>query len=457
MHRRSGKPVVIAMLLLESGVLHAGEISGVPPPMPPLADPRFQIYSTNDALGGGGRVDDFRTQQIGLAVRLGSSWLALVDHSILTLEDSPEPGRTDQTSASLGYSFVDRTSRDGDRNRLLSGFGVRANGGITGDRVQNGFHRLINRSEKELPYTAEEQTDTFAWILAERYQPIARGESEFGYWLRAASLITSDGQWDSSLGAYLVARLRRLDTWLGIKADWRSGYSLDRVQDATADAESEAGVSLGIKYGPVLLETHQQFDGDTSFGQLSFVAPASNIATLHRAEAAYTFDYITQFPDIIVKLRGRRHTQMFVNADSVLNESLFVDARYGKPQYRGRTDLYNETLQVTAGIDIERATRIWDGALRAYGSIGVGWRREQLDPLQSSVSAAESSTRTVASVGSGVRVYATSLPNRGDFALDVGWELVLPLSSDRVTVGSELIRVQRDTLSVGLGVSFGFP
>ena len=163
--------VIVVALSLESGVLCAGEISGVPPPMPPFTDARFQIYSTNDALGRAGQVDDFRTQQVGLVARLGSSWLALVDHSILTLEDSPEPGRTDQTAVSLGYTFFDRVSEDGKQNRLLSGFGLRANGDFAGDRIQNGFHRLIGRSEKELPYSAEEQTDIFAWLLAERYQP----------------------------------------------------------------------------------------------------------------------------------------------------------------------------------------------------------------------------------------------------------------------------------------------
>lgn len=454
---RPGTIVAFVLLLLESGVLYAGEISGVPPPMPPFADFRFQIYATNDLLGQGGGVDDFRTQQVGLVVRLGPSWLAVVDHSILTLEDSPEPGRTDQMAASLGYSLVDQVTPDGGRNRLLSGIGVRTNGDLAGDRIQNSLHRLIGNRETDLPYIVEEQTDIFAWLLAERYQPIARRESEFGYWLRAASLITADGQWDGSLGAYLVARLRRVDTWLGLKADWRRGYSLDRVQDATADAESEEGVSLGVKYGPVLLETHQQFDGDTSFGQLSFIAPLPTFRAAQQAEAAYTFDYVMQFPDIILKLRGRRRTNLFVTEDSALNESLFLDVRYGKPQYRGRADLYNETIQLTAGIDIERETRIWGGALRTYGSIAVGWRREQLDPLQSPVNAIESSSRGVATVGTGVRVFAASLPNRGAFALDVGFELLLPFSSDRVALGSELIRVQRDTMSVGLGMSFGFP
>ena len=184
---------------------------------------------------------------------------------------------------------------------------------------------------------------------------------------------------------------------------------------------------------------------------------ASNIATGQRGEAAYTIDYITQFPEIIMKLRGRRHTQMFVDGGADLNESLFVDVRYGEPQYRSRTDLYNETLQLTAGIDVERRTRFWGGALRAYGAIGIGWRREQIEPLRSTVNATESSSRGVASFATGVRVFAASAPNQGDFTLDVGLEWVLPFSSDRVALDGESIRVQRDTLSLGLGLSFGFP
>jgi len=113
---------IAAILLIASGELYAGEIAGVPPPLPPFADPKFQTYFVNDALGRGGEVDDFRTQQMGVAVRLAPSWLALVDHSILTLEDSQEQGRTDQTAVSLGYTFYETSRDDRDRNRLLLGY-----------------------------------------------------------------------------------------------------------------------------------------------------------------------------------------------------------------------------------------------------------------------------------------------------------------------------------------------
>ena len=62
----------------------AGEIPGLPPALLPIVDRDFAINFSNDFLGRGGSVDDFRTQQIILTAKISDRWLAIVDHSILT-------------------------------------------------------------------------------------------------------------------------------------------------------------------------------------------------------------------------------------------------------------------------------------------------------------------------------------------------------------------------------------
>ena len=80
----------------------AGEIAGIPSQAPPFLQRDFEINFSNDFLGRGGSTDDFRTQQFIVSARLAQRWLAVVDHSILTLGSGLMPGRVDQLSASIG-------------------------------------------------------------------------------------------------------------------------------------------------------------------------------------------------------------------------------------------------------------------------------------------------------------------------------------------------------------------
>jgi hypothetical protein len=96
-------------------------------------------------LGRGGSVDDFRTQQFIITGEIGERWEVTVDHSILTLVEADEPGRTDQLSASLGYRLFD-TSDDRAINRLTTGLGLRGYGDFGGERIQNGSHQLVRSS-----------------------------------------------------------------------------------------------------------------------------------------------------------------------------------------------------------------------------------------------------------------------------------------------------------------------
>jgi len=130
------------VIILMFKPVKAGEIPGLPPALLPLIDRDFALNFSNDFLGRGGSVDDFRTQQIILTAKINDRWLAIVDHSILTLVDSPAPGRVDQLSGSLGYHLLNSTSADS-VDRFTVGGGFRSVGDFAGERMQNGFHRLI--------------------------------------------------------------------------------------------------------------------------------------------------------------------------------------------------------------------------------------------------------------------------------------------------------------------------
>lgn len=146
--------------VLATPAVFAGEIPGLPPSLPPYLERDFELTFSNDFLGRGGSVDDFRTQQIIVAAKLSDRWLAVADHSILTLHDDNMGGRIDQLSASLGYKL---------NQSIVAGIGIRSAGEFAGERIQNGFHRLIGSELERLPYTDESATRLTAWVDANHH------------------------------------------------------------------------------------------------------------------------------------------------------------------------------------------------------------------------------------------------------------------------------------------------
>ena len=97
----------------------AGEIAGLPANSPPIMERPLEFSFSNDFLGRGGSVDDFRTQQFIISGTIRDRWEITVDHSILTLIDVDEPVRTDQLSATLGDRVINSAS-DTTVNRLTA-------------------------------------------------------------------------------------------------------------------------------------------------------------------------------------------------------------------------------------------------------------------------------------------------------------------------------------------------
>ena len=149
------RQILCAILLLGlPGLALAGEIPGVPPPRLPSIEPIAELYNSNDNLGGGKDVDDFRTQQLGLSLVMAERWLFAFDHSILTFDkyaDAQPDGRLDQISASLGYRLLRRRGENRQTN-LDVGAGFRVQ--LAGNRqrsIQIVRTQALAKLEEALP------------------------------------------------------------------------------------------------------------------------------------------------------------------------------------------------------------------------------------------------------------------------------------------------------------------
>jgi hypothetical protein len=445
------------IIILMIKPVKAGEIPGLPPALLPLIDRDFAINLSNDFLGRGGSVDDFRTQQIILTAKINDRWLAIVDHSILTLVDSPAPGRVDQLSGSLGYHLINNSSANS-VDRLTVGGGFRSVGEFAGERMQNGFHRLIGSNVDSLSYIDTSTTDATGWFEVQRYRELGTFDNwTTGYWLRAGSLGTTDGQWDSTAGVFAVAKRKSIDVWLGVRHDWRSGYDADNVQVETARAEEDTAVVIGVRFGALMLETVQQLNNDASYGQLSFVSSGFRSSKMHVDIPRIGLEFNFLVPDVHLQLVGRLRTNWFTGEDSVWQESTLLDLRYGEPQYKSDDSLFIKSQQITAGMEWERPLTENASWLSFYSSVGAGWRSEQL--LRSTTMTNEK-TKTVGSAvltaAAGLRFLAATLGQRWIYRIQLGLSAWAPLDDASVQLGGEQFTLQESAISIALGMTFDF-
>jgi len=314
----------------------AGEIAGLRPQLPTFLQRDLDITFINDFLGRGGSTDDFRTQQSIISATLGDRWIATLDHSILTLDDELSAGRIDQLSASLGYELV-RPQNHVRADRLVAGIGLRNVGEFSGERIQNGFHKLVGSGIEELAYTNTSANDLTTWFDAERYRtirdPTDRGPFKtwrLGYQLRASSLISTGGEWDSAVSIQAIISKPAADIWLGVRSDWRDGYD-DAVLRETAIAEEDVAIVLGARFGPLIIETVQQLNNSASYGQVRLVSSPNSARRYNRPD--FGLDFSVLLPDVQLRLAGRLPTRFLTDDSSRWNETIVFGLSYGEPQY----------------------------------------------------------------------------------------------------------------------------
>jgi hypothetical protein len=450
------KALFLALGINLSSLAHAGDIPGMQPMLPPHLAPRFNLVFSNDALGRGGEIDDYRTQQLIFSAPINERWSAVLDHSILTLSEPGAEGRLDQVSATLGYRLLE-LRKDDAISRLTGGFGLRTVGDYGGERMQNGFHRLIDSRLEDLPYSVERGTDAVAWFDAEHFAPFSRrGRWGFAYWLRGRALATSDGQLDSSAAAFAVAMHGSFDVWAGLRQDWRSGYE-EPIQRATAVAEEDLSFVLGLRFGGLVLETVQQLDQDGSYGQLRLVSLESAARNGISPPAQVGLEAGFLLPDVHLQLAARFRSTLLTDAGSAWRESVFVSATLGEPQYGNNPLLYRQSVQLGAGLEWEHPLSTTSDWLAAYVSAGAGWRQEKLvgdgalDGLES-----DSAARVVLLAGAGLRFNTGSLGRHGRYRIQLGLSSWLPAGAESVTIGSSEYTVLQARTALSLGVTFDF-
>jgi hypothetical protein len=438
----------------------AGEIPGLPYSLPPYVDRRLELTLSNDFFGNGGSVDDFRTQQITLTVKPVARWTLLLDHSVLTLRDAANPGRTDQLSGSLGYDLISR-NEPGHNGRLSVGAGFRSTGDFAGERIQNGFHQLIGSDIRILPYTGIERTDATAWFDAEYYTVMREagessmfGDWRIGSWLRVNSLVTSDAQWDGSAALFAVANRRAIDLWFGLRRDWRNGYD-DPVVRETASAEDDLAVVLGVRFGALVLETVQQLNNDASYGQIRLLSTGESRHSSSGQQPRIGIEAGIILPDAHLHFAVRKRTSLITADSSDWRESAFVSIDYGEPQHRDNNLVFIRSLQLGIGLEWERFLSAQGSWLSAYGSLGAGWREETL--IGDGVFAGEKSSsvgRAVLLLGAGFRVDAAKLNEKWNFRIQLGVSGWIPESDTELPIGAMTLPVQEPALNLALGMTF---
>ena len=338
--------VLVALTLATHAI--AGEIAGLPANTPPTIDRPLEFAFSNDLLGRGGSVDDFRTQQFIISAEIGERWGLTVDHSILTLVDVDEPGRTDQLSLSLGLRVID-TASDTSVNRLTTGLGIRSYGDFGGERIQNGSHQLVSSSVEVVPYTDLSRSDATVWLDAQRYS-LFKGSIDsqnwrYGYWLRASALWASDGQLDAAAGIYGIAGKGSVDFWVGLRHDWRSGYEAPVLVE-TAFAEEDLAAVFGLRWGSIVFETVQQFDNKASYGQIRLVAAGFGAERNMSPQSRFVLDAGITVPDVHLMVTGRYASDWLNRSEPSWQRSLFIQTAYGEPQHDDDPMIYRRSIQV---------------------------------------------------------------------------------------------------------------
>jgi hypothetical protein len=472
MHRIPPRISIVATLFLvaiaiPSRFAGAAQIPGMPPPALPGVDRHVEIFFGNDFLGRGGKVDDFRTQHFGVTMEYGERWVALLDHSILTLEEPREgdPGRLDQLSGSIGYSVL-REVRQRHRQALDLGGGFRYSGDIAGSRIQNGFHQLIGASIKTMPYVDTDRVDGVLWLQYNRDGVLKRGVGipllgqgwELGYWARFSTLLTSDGQSDGNGGLMATASRSWFSGWLGLQGDWRAGYDRDHVTRETARNEDGGGIVLGLRLGPLIIETEQQFNGDSATGHMSLVSTGEALPQFADGDNSFGMQLGLSMPDVYATFEGRWSNCNLLRCTSNWQRTSVLEVRYGKPQFGNDTGRFVETWQVSAGLEFEHAPVPSLDWMTTYGSLGVGWRSERLKGEGDELGgmASESVGRAGLTANTGLR-FSTSAGNRSwSLMLQLGLSAWLPSSDGEVSFAGTSETLQRAELAFASGVLIRF-
>lgn len=239
-----------AAILLCAAALTAA-VAGAPEPSPAGVLPAGSASSLNDIFGNGlGNGDDFRTAGVGGHARLGRLVLA-ADAAMLT--DRARRTRSDELVLTAGWVLGPLAPRLGWQAGAWAGGGLRVDGDLAGERVQNGLHRRIGSAEVHLPYDGDG-----------RPRPLAAGSATAG-WLGEAGFgltgwwgVQAVSAWQWTPGRELIAtagpRLALVghegSFWLGASYRLHDGEAGSAAAAATAAHEEGWWIESGTTVAP---------------------------------------------------------------------------------------------------------------------------------------------------------------------------------------------------------------
>ena len=436
----------------------------MPAHLVPTVRPDYAFFLGND-FAAAGTNDDYRTEQMIASARLRKSWLAVLDHSVLTRKDDANArhGRIDTMTLSLGYEFL-HVDTGTQQTSVVAGLAVRAIGNLEGERIQNGFHRLIVSDTEVIPYTNTRQSDPAVWVLAQHYRRLLAGSGDsflkswnVGYWARAGVLATADRQVDGVAGLYAVASRGQWNVWLGARRDWRSGYDADFVLRDTAAEENKAAVSLGARFGALVLETVQRFDSSASYGQLSFISSPQTRGEATPDPVRADMQFTLQMPQITFQAAARWYRRLFASDGSPWDEAVLAEIRGGQPQLGRNSSLFVDTSQISLGLEWSRRVTAQVDWLRFYANSGIGWRSEQLLGREELLGErSESVDRAVLLAETGLEFDAARLSRRIRLRLRLGVTGWRPSSNAIVDVGGTAVTIQEPGASIAVGWVFTY-
>jgi len=233
-------------------------VAGAPEPGPAGILPVAALTSNNDMFGNGlGNGDDFRTAGIGGHIRLGGLVLA-ADGAMLT--DRGGGTRSDELVAVAGWYLGPRTPRTGWHLSGFAGAGVRVDGDLHGQDVQNSVHRAIDVDEVYLTYDAGSVSPAVTGsAVAGWLGPAGLGLT--GWWgvqLVAAGQWAVDGEAIGEFGPRLCLVGQQGALWAGTRLRLRDGEPTGPSVGATGEHEDGLWFDLGTFVTP--------FGGGTAWG-----------------------------------------------------------------------------------------------------------------------------------------------------------------------------------------------
>lgn len=444
----------IAGLLLVAGspAARAGQIPGLPVPMPPGREGLLHLGIENDFLGRGTKFDDHRTEQLALDFRVGEHWLVVIDQSLLTDEgprrdvaDPGQEGRLDEWSLALARRW------QGAAGRLMLGAGLRGTGERYGAEIQNGFHRMFNAGIVALPYLPG-QTDAICWLALDREVMRAIGDRwRGGAWLSAAGELSGGGRGDANVGGFGLLRTRAIELRMGLRNEWREGAYDDVVRSSTAASERGLFATFGLALGPVDLENSQRLDGGEAYGRVTL--RASPASTAPEPQGRVALEYGVRLPRTAAHAAIAWALSDAKQEPAAARTALTLGYLSGETPAEKTFDIFRAERQLTAGLEWLGYQRA--GWVRPLANLAMGWRREAVYGMLAHAGTRSGPVdRGVITAGTGLETRMGTLAGLGSLALRLSIDGWLPLGETSVDFAERSWRIQAPgaglTISIGL-------